>query len=68
MGAFGNSELVGAVAPERVILAAQQIAAADTLIEVPVVACFRLRSLWQLLGASLHPRAAELPADPPRPK
>jgi hypothetical protein len=31
---------------------------ADTPIEAPIVAGFRLRSLWRLLGASFHPRAA----------
>jgi len=40
--------------------AAQQLVAADTLIEDSIVSGFRLRSFRHLSGASFHPRAAEL--------
>jgi hypothetical protein len=40
--------------------AAQQLVAADTLIEDLLVASFRWLSLRHLSGVSFHPRAAEL--------
>jgi hypothetical protein len=46
----------------KTISRAQQAVAADTLIEASIVAGFRLRSLWQLLGTLFHPRAAEPPS------
>ena len=42
--------------------AAQQLVAADTLIEDLIVAGLGCKLFWSLLGTSFHPRAAELGA------